>query len=289
MSGSPLYFPVNFELQDAIFLNRLVVTAYDMYSQWVKQGKPPEQQFTWIPHGPKLTYSKPIWGEDKKFFDIFEIAEPFAFVATAEDGTVYLVFRGTESHSDWSENLKLGQTDYSLAPGYGQVHCGFFLIYETMSQAIHQCLEKISHPKKLYVTGHSLGSSLSTLAVPDIITNTEYKASLPVIHYNLASPRTGDLEFATAYNANGVLTYRVVNTCDVVPNVPLSATSSSLPWPIYKHVGVPVGFTAQYSSVVDNHSVSSAYLYALEHPEQPEQSKIKTLISKNPKGCSTLA
>ena len=139
-----------------------------------------------------------------------------------------------------------------------------------MRNKIHNCLNEITNPKKLYITGHSLGSSLSTLSVPDIITNTKYKASLPVVHYNLASPRTGDPKFAAAYNANKVETYRVVNTCDIVPTVPLSVTSKDLPLPIYQHVGVPVDFTAQYGSIVNNHSVSGSYLYALQHPEQPE-------------------
>ncbi|MBT9316582.1 lipase family protein [Leptothoe spongobia] len=273
MSSSPMYFPPGFDSEKAIFLNQLVITAYDMYSQWLYQGMQAKNRFGWAPKGPKLAYSEPIWGEDTRFLGIFGRAEPFAFVASTEDNDVYLIFRGTESHSDWSENIKLEQTPYSLAPGYGSVHQGFFSIYETMRDTIHKYLEEIPNPKRLYIAGHSLGSSLSTLAVPDVITNTSYKASLPVIHYNLASPRTGDPDFADAYNANEVETYRVVNTCDVVPTVPLSVTSSKLPLPIYKHVGVPVDFTAQYGEIVENHSVKGAYLYALQHPKQPEENK----------------
>ncbi len=277
MTSSPMYFPATFDLKEAIFLNQLVVTAYDMYSQWERQGQPEKEKFNWIPNGPKLQYSEPIWGEDR-ILRIFKKAEPFAFIASSEDKKTYLVFRGTESPADWSENTKLEQTSYSLAPGYGKVHHGFFSIYETMSSTIRALLGAIPDIERLYITGHSLGSSLSTLSVPDIITNTKYSANLPVTHYNLASPRTGDPDFADAYNANGVVTYRVVNTCDLVPTVPLSVTSISvtssilpLSLPIYKHVGVPVDFTAQYNSIVSNHGCSDSYLYALEHPEQPEK------------------
>ena len=277
MDSCPMYFPENFDLKEVVFLNKLVNTAYDMYSQWIAQGKPKEKKFNWLPKSPAgsphLRYSDPIWGEDKKFFGIFETAEPFAFIAYDDsDNTVYLVFRGTESASDWLENLKFEQTDYSLVSGYGKVHKGFFSIYKTMSSAIHKCLEEVSTPKKLYITGHSLGSSLSILSVPDIITNTSYKADLPVINYNLASPRTGDPIFASAYNSNGVSTYRVVNTCDIVPTVPLSVVSSELDSPIYKHVGIPVDFTAQYNSIEGNHSAKDSYLYALEHPQEPSDS-----------------
>jgi len=268
-----MYFPESFKLEEAVFLNHLAVTAYDMYGQWKNQHKPRRGSFNWVPRGPKLNYSQPIWGDDKNFFRIFDVEEPFAFIAFDGDNTVYLVFRGTESPSDWSENLKSHHASYSLVAGYGKVHQGFFSIYETMRNQIHDCLQKISEPKRLYITGHSLGSSLSTLSVPDVITNMNYAADLPVVHYNLASPRVGDSSFAEAYNANGVLTYRVVNTCDVVPTVPLSATAGELSIPLYKHVGIPVNFTAQYGSIVGNHSVSDSYLYALGHPEQPEQGR----------------
>ena len=263
-----MYFPTTFDLKEAIFLNQLVITAYDMYSQWDQQGKPEKDKFNWIPNGSKLQYSEPIWGEDR-ILRFFEKAEPFGFIASSENKKTYLVFRGTESLADWSENERLAQTSYTLAPGYGKVHWGFFSIYETMSSRIRDLLGAIADIERLYITGHSLGSSLSTLSVPDIITNTQYNATLPVIHYNLASPRTGYPDFADAYNSNGVVTYRVVNTCDIVPTVPLSVTSSS--FLTYKHVGVPVNFTAQYNSIVSNHSCSDSYLYALEHPEQPEK------------------
>lgn len=273
MNSCPMYFPTVFELNDAVFLNQLVVTAYDMYSQWVAQKKPKADAFNWQPKGLNLTYSQPIWGKDKGFFGIFKETEPFAFIAIREDKTIYLVFRGTESTLDWAENIKIDQVDYPLASGYGKVHQGFLNIYESMSSTIRTYLAEISEPSKLYITGHSLGSSLSTLSVPDIITNAPYPASLPVLHYNLASPRTGDPHFATAYNANGVVTYRVVNTCDIVPTVPLAATMSKRPLPLYEHVGVPVNFTAQYGSIVTNHSAAGSYLYALQHPEQPQGSE----------------
>ncbi len=116
----------------------------------------------------------------------------------------------------------------------------------------------------LYITGHSLGCGLSTLAVPDILTQKTFKC---LQHYAFASPRVGDPTFTEAYNANGVLTYRVVNTCDIVPQLP----SPLLGEFVYKHVGIPVNFTAQYGGVGDNHNLTHAYGYALEHPHAPER------------------
>ncbi|MEO0869482.1 MAG: hypothetical protein AAFY17_13780 [Cyanobacteria bacterium J06642_11] len=47
-----------------------------------------------------------------------------------------------------------------------------------------------------------------------------------------------------------------------------------------------MSFTAQYQSIVGNHSVSDAYLYALEHPEQPEHDKTEIPVSQVPMGAS---
>ena len=41
-------------------------------------------------------------------------------------------------------------------------------------------------------TGHSLGCGLSTLAVPDVMTQRKFDS---VEHYNFASPRVGSLAF----------------------------------------------------------------------------------------------
>lgn len=270
----PMYFPDGFIRKDAIYLNQLVDTAYDMYHQWITQGKPAHDKFDWKHHGPsELHYGQPLWSKVKILWNTITLdQEPFAFVAWKMDEQgkkiVYLVFRGTESKMDWVENLEADQVPYDLVAGYGKVHHGFYDIYKSMREAVHGALDAIQIPNQLVITGHSLGSSLSTLSVPDIQEKTNY-ANVSITHYNLASPRTGDRDFVSAYNRNGVVTYRIVNTCDIVPNVPPSVVSSDLP--IYSHVGTPVDFTAQYGSIVANHSASDCYLYALNHPDAPEK------------------
>lgn len=92
------------------------------------------------------------------------------------------------------------------------------------------------------------------------------KDNVPVLQYNLASPRVGNPEFASAYNGNKVPTYRIVNTCDIVPQVPSSVFGKL----IFEHVGIPVDFTAQYGSLAGNHNSIDSYHYALTHPDQPQ-------------------
>jgi hypothetical protein len=81
-------------------------------------------------------------------------------------------------------------------------------------------------------------------------------------------------------NNNGVPTYRIVNTEDLIPDLPSAIFFGYL----YKHIGTPVDFTAQYGSVSDNHSLDIAYDYAIAHPANPQGPlPVRTLgVSRRP-------
>jgi triacylglycerol lipase len=55
-------------------------------------------------------------------------------------------------------------------------------------------------------------------------------------------------------NGNGVPTFRVVSTEDIVPDASPPVIGTTL----YKHIGTPVDFTAQYGSYDANHSLLNA-------------------------------
>lgn len=272
MSSRPMYFPpAPFQLAEVVQCSTLVEAAYDMYGQWKRQDKPAAKNFTWTPPPsqslPSMHYSEPIWGAEPHLW-IFTHREPFAFVSWTDEGSVYVAIRGTESVDDWVSDIDADQAKYDLVSGYGKVHDGFLKLYKTMSAAILQALTLPPDPKRLFITGHSLGSGLATLAVPHIITHSPYTPQkLPIVHYNLASPRVGNPTFASTYNANHVPTYRIVNTSDAVPDLPASVFGHL----VYQHVGTPVDYTAQYGSLAGNHSASSSYRYALQHPDQPQR------------------
>jgi triacylglycerol lipase len=103
--------------------------------------------------------------------------------------------------------------------GGGLVEQGFSTVYATVRDAIVaevNTLAGSSSLTTLYVTGHSLGASLATLAAPDLARATRFTA--PVL-YNFASPRTGDPVFASLVDALPT-SWRVVNTNDEVPKLP---------------------------------------------------------------------
>ena len=96
--------------------------------------------------------------------------------------------------ADDIQDARLDQIAYQLVPGYGSVHAGFYEIYNALSPQILPILADLGNVGRFFFTGHSLGSGLSSLAVPDVITNSALKptVSLPMLHYNFASPRVGD-------------------------------------------------------------------------------------------------
>ncbi|MGH6692328.1 MAG: lipase family protein [Gammaproteobacteria bacterium] len=275
----PMYFPPSsFVLADVVTCANLVAVAYDQYCQWEAQGKPRHwRDFTWTPAWPTgftaEWVSLPLWGDAKEIF--FADPEPFGFVVQDASRRGFLVFRGTESDADWYKDIEVKQVRYSLvkAPDFGKAHDGFFGIYASMSPGVLVAVNQIAATStRFFFTGHSLGSAVVTLAVPDVMTNSGLSASAAtVLHYNFASPRAGDAAFAGALDAMPRLTtFRIVNTEDLVPDVPLAVTSDLFDTYDYKHVGTPVDFTAQYDSISGNHSMLNSYLYAVTHPSQPE-------------------
>jgi triacylglycerol lipase len=269
-SSPPMYFPVApFALADVMTCATLVDIAYDQYTQWYNQSYPPKGKFVWTTPNNGFKYSAPLFWTNTWLGKTYD--EPFGFVAVNTNSDAFLVFRGTMSDADEYQDAKVDQTPYQPVPGYGQVHLGFYEIYQGLQAQIYAAiaaLNRLTPFKRFFFTAHSLGAGLSSLAVPDVLTHTSVKPgpNLRVLHYNLASPRVGDPQYAYMMNNNGVPTYRIVNTEDIVPDAPTAILASYL----YKHTGIPVDFTAQYDTVDDNHSLDIAYDYAIAHPANPE-------------------
>jgi hypothetical protein len=138
-----------------------------------------------------------------------------------------LVFRGTDSRSvgNWAENMRYWRTDLPLpVPGAAgaMVHTGFFESWNAsaLAPALIAAAASLAaaHPgRPLYVSGHSLGAALATVAAVDI------GARLPGVGVRLVtfgSPRVGNAAFSRFVAASTTLSLRVTHNRDIVPSVP---------------------------------------------------------------------
>lgn len=127
----------------------------------------------------------------------------------------------------------------AAAPAGLWVHSGFFNAYASVREAVWRVVDECMAAGgggdwHVYVTGHSLGGALATLAAHEAAFTTFTSGSVAgLTMYNYGSPRVGNTEFATAFDAAVPDSWRVVNSDDVVARVPRAVG--------YRHVGHTVG------------------------------------------------
>jgi len=146
----------------------------------------------------------------------------FRGLAVSDDRAVYLVFRGTRPGPHESADLKtvLGgwaaNLDYRLHDlgGY-RVHRGFAREVEAVERSLRElALDHGAERKPLYLTGHSAGGALATLAARRL-----HERGVPVRGAVVfSSPRVGDAAFAGTFPVPLV---RIERRHDVVPHLPL--------------------------------------------------------------------
>jgi len=154
------------------------------------------------------------------------------FALTSETHNI-IVFRGTANPKEWIANFQARQSDYvSAGVVRGQVHTGFLRLYSQLSQTVQQVASQFDPKVPCYVTGHSLGGALATLATADLAQNNRPLSSQLQL-YSYAAPRIGDLSFAKFLGAIAPNNFRVFNLSDLVPMVPPTDLGSQP----YIHVG----------------------------------------------------
>jgi len=159
----------------------------------------------------EITYSNPKDSKTKfkelgyTIVEFFDIDGAQAYLLKGIDSHV-LSFRGTEvtEKSDVLADLKAGK---NIEPCGGKVHVGFKGEINKVWPSIEKALINID---SLYVTGHSLGAAMATIAASRMQTKV-------IALITFGSPRVGNEEFV---NSISVQHYRVQNNCDDVTKVP---------------------------------------------------------------------
>ena len=165
------------------------------------------------------------------------------------DHFMVLAFRGSQEPQDWLTNFTTQLRGFTiqkdgvtaLSSYKGRVHTGFFLGWAIIEESV---LAQISRWQKdfaskgkrlppLYVTGHSLGGALATIAAAGLVDNSIDVAGV----YTFGQPRVGDRTFVNQLNSRtqGKI-FRFVNNNDLVPHVP-PPFSVWNPTRFYGHVG----------------------------------------------------
>ena len=136
------------------------------------------------------------------------------------DRVAIVAFRGTRNVENCLTDLEMPLVHKAAYPG--RVHHGFAEAVELVWNDVRTLLGRPSHARPVWVTGHSLGGAMATLA--SVRLSAEGFRIRGV--YTYGSPRPGDWSFHNDYILPN---YRFVNDDDIVPHLPLR-------W-CYQHVG----------------------------------------------------
>ena len=158
------------------------------------------------------------------FSHFFDVEGTQAFVIAGEEKIV-VAFRGTEPGAieDIATDLRVRKIGGPLG---GRVHRGFLMallqVWDDDSkgftgiESVIRAMKKKYPSASLWVTGHSLGAALATLAAAFLT-----EEGFPVQGlYIFGCPRVGDADFVMRLDARCSRNFRVVNNNDVVTRVP---------------------------------------------------------------------
>ena len=266
---------ISFSPSKAAFYGQFVAAAYAMYAVNNDDLRPTPQD---IPAGWELS----AWINmsdflfqitEPKFYGIVvhEIADP--------DNRV-IAIRGTEGIVEsLDDDASIVMVPFRQVPSAGRVAFGFDNIYSRMKivPVPHEApglaataepeltgsftdqLEQLAlrreaergvvyefapgrsrRKRSTVVTGHSLGSALATLFVLENSIKQKFDITLSS---TLASPKVGNSEFKRIFDALPLTSWRIVNTSDVVPKLPLPSL---------------IPFLLDYEHVADGYSFDSA-------------------------------
>lgn len=154
-------------------------------------------------------------------------------------------FSGTITLAQWKADF-----NYKLKPAIRlnnyiegvECHEGFYNLYLSVRNEIWKWINDHPEINIFFITGHSLGGALSTIASYDM-------ANLNPIHYSFASPRCGNVKFSEQFNNMLPNSMRINNTEDIVPQLPPATWNNYT----YMHTNNNIPFTKSLGTLQKDH------------------------------------
>jgi endonuclease G, mitochondrial len=169
--------------------------------------------------------------------EFIQMNETECFIASSVN-EVLLAFRGIADAKDWLRDLTL----FSIETELGAVHRGFYVGFQQVRKRIEGELSKVkAMDKKLFITGHSLGGALATIAAAELCHDFSNIAL-----YTFGQPAVGKRDFRSHIDSSVLQYHRIVNEDDIVTKVP----------PSYVHCGGLIRF--DHSGFVKKWTTESA-------------------------------
>jgi len=177
--------------------------------------------------------------DDFQYFDM--PASDTQALLFRKERQIILAFRGTQQMQDWQTNLNLQlqpfqvQSEHPVKLPEGRVHRGFQEAWASVEGAIVAQIRQWYSPdsSRLWVTGHSLGGALASLAAVSL----ECQGFRVSGVYTYGQPRVADWQFVRQVNTMmGDRIFRYVNNNDIVSLIP----PEFVPWQPtrrYGHMG----------------------------------------------------
>ncbi|NES99185.1 MAG: lipase family protein [Sphaerospermopsis sp. SIO1G2] len=157
-----------------------------------------------------------------------------------ESSAVTIIFRGSDSYTDWVTNLSTKQrrVEVNQQVVKGQIiaeqekiypystnnksksllHKGFSKSYFSVREEIHNYI-KNNNVSSLTITGHSLGGALSIICAVDLQYN--FGNLLTSIEtYTFGAPKVGNQGFCQSYNQRVPKSYHFIHGLDLIPALP---------------------------------------------------------------------
>lgn len=134
-----------------------------------------------------------------------------------------IIYRGSLTNSDWVNiDIDVKQDKY---PHYDNacVHSGFYKRFNEIKIQLVNIFQNYNSNRKLYISGHSLGSPICVFT--SLLIKQKYN-NIDNLIYLYALPRMGNQQFATyingLYKDEELVIYE--NNADIITQLPLSST-----------------------------------------------------------------